>query len=188
MLPSVNWSMELRPRMDLATPPKETTRDISYTGDSSREDPIIRVLKRVNRSAVRVLAVLMTAVILWGVFDVVYVLYEHLSSPPFMLLKIEDILNTFGAFMAVLIAIEIFVNIAIYLEENVIHVKIVMATAMMAIARKVIILDLKETTYEMVFAIAAVVLAMGIGYWLVVVRDNASRVSAHEEHRAGSIE
>lgn len=45
----------------------------------------------------------------------------------------SDILATFGAFMAVLIAIEIFINIIIYLREDVIHVKIVMATALMAI-------------------------------------------------------
>ena len=63
-----------------------------------------------------------------------------------------------------------------------------MATAMMAIARKVIILDLKETTHEVVFAIAAVVLAMGIGYWLVVVRDPGNAHATKEEHRAGSIE
>lgn len=166
---------------------KETTRDVGYT-IPHQEDPTIRFLKRINRIAVRMLAILMTGVIMWGVLDVVYVLYEHLSTPPFMLLKIEDILNTFGAFMAVLIAIEIFVNIAIYLEENVIHVKIVMATAMMAIARKVIILDLKETNHEMVFAIAAVVFAMGIGYWIVVVRDSGNADATKEEHRAGSIE
>ena len=47
-------------------------------------------------------------------------------------------LATFGAFMAVLIAIEILINITIYLRDDVIHVKIVMATALMAIARKVL--------------------------------------------------
>ncbi len=46
-----------------------------------------------------------------------------------MLMNISDILATFGAFMAVLIAIEIFINITIYLRDDVIHVKIVMATA-----------------------------------------------------------
>lgn len=65
-------------------------------------------------------------------------------TPPFMMLTINDILATFGAFMAVLIAIEIFINITIYLRDDVIHVKIVMATALMAIARKVIILDFEK--------------------------------------------
>ena len=125
-------------------------------------------LRTIIRFAVRCLAILMVLVILMGVADVVWVLYNKLIAPPVMLLQISDILATFGAFMAVLIAIEIFVNITIYLRDDVIHVKIVMATALMAIARKIIILDLKEITYPYVFGLAAVTLALSIGYWLVV--------------------
>ena len=84
------------------------------------------------------------------------------------MLTINDILATFGAFMAVLIAIEIFVNIIVYLRDDVIHVKIVLATALMAIARKVIILDFDEITPDYVWATAGVTLAMAIAYWLVV--------------------
>ncbi|MCL6622351.1 MAG: phosphate-starvation-inducible PsiE family protein [Syntrophobacterales bacterium] len=53
----------------------------------------------------------MGTVILWGIGDVVWILYNQLMSPPFLLLNINDILATFGAFMAVLIAIDIFINI-----------------------------------------------------------------------------
>jgi uncharacterized membrane protein (DUF373 family) len=116
---------------------------------------------------VRILAILMTLVILWGVVDVGYVLYEKLLEEPFLMLTISDILATFGAFMAVLIAIEIFVNINIYLREDVIHVKIVIATALMAIARKVIILDYSKISAEYVWATAGVVLAMSVAYWMV---------------------
>ena len=135
---------------------------------SDIQDPLMVRLKWVIKGAVRVLAILMTAVILWGVVDVGWVVYQKLITPPLFLLTINDILATFGAFMAVLIAIEIFININIYLRDDVIHVKIVMATALMAIARKVIILDFDNIAAEYVFAIAAVVLAMSIGYLLVM--------------------
>ena len=91
-------------------------------------------------------------------------------------MNISDMLATFGAFMAVLIAIEIFINITIYLRHDVIHVKIVMATALMAIARKVIILDFDVLTSDYIFAIAAVVIAMSIGYWLVVRQTDTKSV------------
>jgi uncharacterized membrane protein (DUF373 family) len=110
----------------------------------------------------------MTLVILWGVVDVAWEIYLKLRTPPVMLMNISDILATFGAFMAVLIAIEIFINITIYLRDDVIHVKIVMATALMAIARKVIILDFKVVEPSYMFATAAVVFATSIGYFLVV--------------------
>jgi uncharacterized membrane protein (DUF373 family) len=132
--------------------------------------------------SVRGLSVLMAGVIILGVVDVAWVLYQRLLQDPVGLLTIEDMLATFGAFMAVLIAIEIFENITIYLREDVIHVKIVMATALMAIARKIIILDVSkpENTPMMVFALAAVVIAMSVGYYLVVVKDRGAK--AHDGH------
>ena len=94
------------------------------------DDPLIDRLHWVIRQAIRVLAVLMVAVILWTVADVVLVLYEKLSDPPFLLLDLKDIFVVFAAFLAVLIAIEIFVNITLYLRDDVIHVKLVIATAL----------------------------------------------------------
>ena len=143
------------------------------------EDPFIHRLASSIRYAVRILAVLMVLVIWWGVADVVYVLYERISAHPHYLLNISDIFATFGAFMAVLIAIEIFINIASYLRDNVIHIKLVLATAFMAVARKVIVLDYKVVSADYVFATAALVLALAVAYWLAVVK-NAS-IESHGE-------
>jgi uncharacterized membrane protein (DUF373 family) len=130
-------------------------------------DPLIRAMHRVIRGAVRLLAVIMVLVILLGIADVVYVLYQKLSEPPLFFLDVNDIFQTFGAIMVVLIAIEIFVNIRLYLGSNMLPVKLVIATALMAIARKVIVLDLAYTGPMYVLGIAAVVLALGITYWLL---------------------
>ena len=138
------------------------------------EDPLLNHLWRVIRVVVRVLAIIMTLVIVWGVADVCWILYGRLLQPPILLLTIGDILATFGAFLAVMIAIEIFENLTLYLREDVIHVDIVLATALMAIARKVIILDYKEMQPQYVYATACVALAMGVVYWLVVRRGPMS--------------
>lgn len=124
-------------------------------------------LHGIIRWAVRALALLMVFVIIMGVVDVGWLLYERLISPPVYILTISDMLATFGAFMAVLIAIEIFINITVYLRDNVIHVKIVMATALMAIARKVIVLDLEKVSPAYLWGIASIVLAVSLAYLLV---------------------
>ncbi len=135
------------------------------------EDPLIQFLHVTIRMAVKLLAILMTLVIIWGVGDVIYVLYQRLMAPPLYLLNISDIFATFGAFLAVLIAIEIFINITIYIRDDVLPVKLVIATALMAIARKVIVFDFKELTPMYILASAAVVLALGITYWLVSLKN-----------------
>ncbi|MDG4555450.1 MAG: phosphate-starvation-inducible PsiE family protein [Candidatus Competibacter sp.] len=119
------------------------------------------------RLCVRMLAILMTLVIIWSVADVAWVLYQRATASTVGLLSVNDILASFGAFMAALIAIEIFVNIVLYLRDDVLHVKLVLATALMAIARKVIVMDYKTVEPEYIWATAAVIFSLSIGYWLV---------------------
>ena len=135
------------------------------------EDRTIRFLHRIIRVAVKILAVLMVLVIVWGIGDVIYVLYQRLVEPPFLFLQINDIFATFGAFLAVLIGIEIFINISMYLSTNVIPVRLVIATALMAISRKVIIFDFDKITPPYIYGTAAVVFALGITYWLITKKN-----------------
>ncbi|MDP3687265.1 MAG: phosphate-starvation-inducible PsiE family protein, partial [Sulfurimicrobium sp.] len=89
------------------------------------------------------------------------------------LLEIKDILATFGAFMAVLIAIEIYHNILLYTEDHRNHhlaVEIVLGTALMAISRKVIVFEFSEVVPEYLYGSAVVILALVIGYYLIAVR------------------
>lgn len=124
------------------------------------------------RFAVSVLAFLMVLVIFLGVADVMLVMYEKLVfSPPFLFMTMQDILATFGAFLAVLIAIEIFLNISVYLRSDVIPVKLVVATALMAISRKVIVFDFKNLQPDYIYASAAVVLSLGVTYWLIAKKE-----------------
>ncbi|WNM58089.1 phosphate-starvation-inducible PsiE family protein [Candidatus Nitrospira allomarina] len=147
---------------------KERIRKIGQEELSlDEEDRFMKILHHTIRGAVKVLAVLMVFTILWGVVDVVYILYQQLVAPTFTTFTIRDIVTTFGAFMAVLIAIEIFINITLYIRKDVIHVKLVVATALMAIARKVIIFDFSKITPLYIFGTATVVLALGITYWLI---------------------
>lgn len=131
------------------------------------KEPLIIHLQTIIYWAVRLLAIMMVVVIIMGVVDVAWTLYLRIVEPPYFILTIADILATFGAFMAVLIAIEIFINITIYLREDVIHVKIVIATALMAVARKVIILDMDKTEPLELFGLAALVITASSAYWLV---------------------
>jgi uncharacterized membrane protein (DUF373 family) len=140
----------------------------------------MKILRTIIRYIVRILAVMMTILIVLGAVDVGWIMYQAFMAAPRYIVTISDMLAIFGAFMAVLIAIEIFVNIVLYLRDDVIHVKIVMATALMAIARKVIILDLDKYSSSYLFGVAAVVLAMSVGYWLIHQISDESQLSHSE--------
>ncbi|MFN2355508.1 MAG: phosphate-starvation-inducible PsiE family protein [Desulfopila sp.] len=129
------------------------------------DEPVLWLLKKIIHLSLKSLALLMVVVIVFGVIDVGWTLYQRLLATPTFILNIGDILATFGAFMVVLIAIEIFQNIILYLRDDVIHVKIVLSTALMAVARKVIILDYDELAPMYIFATGVVLIATAIAYY-----------------------
>lgn len=131
------------------------------------DDPFIKYLHRTIRMGVKFLSILMVFVILLSIAQVLYVVWEKVTGSPNFLMTTKDLLETFGAFLAVLIAIEIFTNITIYIRSDVFPVKLVVATALMAVSRKIIVFDYKHLDPEYVSASALVLLALGITYVLV---------------------
>lgn len=130
-------------------------------------DSFLWLLKQIIHLSLKAMGLMMVMVIVFGVIDVAWTIYQKLMNEPKFILTMSDILITFGAFMVVLIAIEIFQNIILYLRDDVIHVKIVLATALMAVARKVIILDYDELGPMYIFATGVVLLATAIAYFFV---------------------
>lgn len=135
--------------------------------DPDHEDRIVGLCNRVIRQGVRVMSVLMLLIILFAVADAGFTTYQKLIAPPVLILEVSDLLAVFSAVLVVLIAIEIYTNITLYLTADVIHVKLVVATALMAVARKVITLDDKNLEASYFYGYAALGLALGLTYWLL---------------------
>ena len=89
-------------------------------------------------------------------------------------LEHEVFQTLFGEIMTLLIAMEF--NHTIHLvamrKQNIIQVKTVLLIAILALARKVIIMDLHKITSSQIEALAAITLALGIVYWLMRERDD----------------
>jgi uncharacterized membrane protein (DUF373 family) len=64
-------------------------------------------------------------------------------------------------------------------RENVVQIRSVVMIALLAICRKVIILDLRETDAPQIFALAAAILSLGVVYWLI--RDSDQRFGTRRE-------
>lgn len=131
------------------------------------EDIYIRFLHTMIRFGVKALAFLMMLIVLWCVVDVVVVIYKELLSHPIADLGKSEILHVFGSFMLVLIAVEIFINITLYIRNDVIPVKMVVATALMAVARKIIVFDYHDVSAMHVIGTGLLVIALGGSYWLL---------------------
>ena len=86
--------------------------------------------------------------------------------------------TVFGMILTVIIALEFKRSLLVIAErtDNVVQVRTVVLIALLAIVRKLLILDLAETEAMQLFALSAAILALGAVYWLV--RDQDRRVRA----------
>jgi uncharacterized membrane protein (DUF373 family) len=84
----------------------------------------------------------------------------------------------FGMIFTVIIALEFKKSLLVIAErrDNVVQIRSVIMIALLAICRKIIILDLRETDTAQTFALAAAILALGVVYWLI--RDSGQRAAS----------
>lgn len=138
---------------------------------SRESDPYIRFLNKIVLLTVKALAFLIVIILLWGIVDVIVHIYDTAITEPAGRYDTEELLETLGSFLAVLIIVEVFLNIVFYLKKDVVHVPLVLATGLTAVARKIIILDYIGTDPMTLFGIAAIIFASGLVYWLVAVKE-----------------
>jgi uncharacterized membrane protein (DUF373 family) len=84
--------------------------------------------------------------------------------------------SVFGQIMLLLIALEFKHSIfrVVAHRESIAQVKTVLLIALLAVSRKFIILDTSHTSPQTILALASVVVALGVTYWLVRKRDEGS--------------
>jgi uncharacterized membrane protein (DUF373 family) len=127
-----------------------------------------RFLKHFERYIVIGLLGMMVIVVFLGTVELGVILVEQMLKPPrFILLDINEMLTIFGFFMMVLIGLELIETIKVYLVREMVHVEVILLVAIIAIARKVIVLDVKTLPPLTLAGIAAIVLALSVGYYVL---------------------
>jgi uncharacterized membrane protein (DUF373 family) len=139
-------------------------------------EKMIELIKKFERYIVIALIVMMVLVVLVATVELGWIIIKDIMNPPMFLLVIADLLEIFGFFLLVLIGIELLETIKAYLVENVIHVEIVLEVALIAIARKAIILDIEKYEGLTILGTAGLILAVAIAYYAVKRRCLARHV------------
>jgi uncharacterized membrane protein (DUF373 family) len=148
-------------------------------------------LRSFEHAIIWALIVMMAIIILISTIELGYLLLKDFINPPVYFLEIDDLLELFGFFLLILIGIELLETIKAYLKDQVVHSEIVLEVALIAIARKVIILDLKEHDSVLVIGVAALILAIAVAYYIlrrklrVDLENRSSRPQPSDDSRPG---
>jgi len=131
------------------------------------ENKLLHALDLLKKCLVVVITGMVAVVLILAVLELGYMLVVDILKPPLLILDISEILDLFGLFMLVLIGIELLETMEIYIREQVIHVEVVFTVALIAVARKVIILDVKKMPADTLFAIGVIIIALSSGFFLI---------------------
>jgi len=141
---------------------------------------MLPLLKKFERIIVIALIVMMAVTILLATVELAWLIIKDVITPPIILLEINELLDIFGLFLLVLLGIELISTFKTYLTENEIHIEVVFAVALIAIGRKVIILDVKEISSLSLLGIAAIIISLSIGYFLVKLTLHRGSHKSHD--------
>jgi uncharacterized membrane protein (DUF373 family) len=119
-----------------------------------------------------VLIVLMFGVVGFVTLEILYAMLvvvlpgDLITMGPWAITEAE-MMKVLGLFLSVLIALELIETVEVYFRSHSIHVEIVVLVAIIALARKIIILDLTKYNALTLFALGFLILVLGITYYLV---------------------
>jgi len=124
-------------------------------------------LERFKNAIILCLLVIVAAVVALSIIIVIWEMISTFLTSQVELSGGDIVLDFFGLVLLVLIGVELLEAIQAYLKSHVVHVEIVLLLGLIAVVRKVIILDYERTSVEMLLGIGGVVVAVSIAYYLI---------------------
>ncbi len=138
--------------------------------ESVKDQKFLHGLESIEGVVSKVLSIMMVLVTIVAVFDLgvflVQELWVEITAPNHTRFS-DTLFKIFGFFLNILIALEILENITAYLKKHVIQVELVIVTSLIAVARKIIILDLGKTTGIEVIGLGVAIFSLSVSYWVV---------------------
>jgi uncharacterized membrane protein (DUF373 family) len=133
---------------------------------------MLELVNKFERGVYYALMIMLAAVIFLGVIELVVILITATVADLSYRLVNHEILEIFGYFLLILIGIELLETMKAYLIKNEIHVEIIILVAIIAVARKIILLDPFVEGSEMLnsagmIALGVVIIALAASYYLV---------------------
>ena len=137
---------------------------------------LLTFYERFEQAVILILTGLIALVVVFAVWNLALKIFHAVLAPQgFDPTDYSVFQAIFGAIFTVIIALEFKRSLLVVAErqESIVQVRTVILIALLAIVRKLIILDLASTDALQLFALAAAILALGAVYWLVRDQDRS---------------
>ncbi|MEH2311416.1 MAG: phosphate-starvation-inducible PsiE family protein [Nostoc sp.] len=134
--------------------------------ETTKDENFMHIIENIEVLVSKTLSIFMVIVILVAIADLGIFILKELFTAPYARFN-TTLYKIFGLFLNVLIALEILENITAYLRKHVFQVELVIVTSLIAVARKIIILDLEKVPGLDIIGLGIAILALSISYLII---------------------
>jgi uncharacterized membrane protein (DUF373 family) len=136
-------------------------------GASADESKWTRFIKGFERIILVILMLLLMAIVTVITAELAWLLVKELTPTRQLLLDVEEIFELFGFFLLVLIGVELITTLKVYLGQGAIHGEVVLEVALIAVAQKVIVMNVSRASPGALLGLAALIVALAAAFWSV---------------------
>ena len=157
-------------------------KDLQRSGLTREQWSAMTLYEKFEQVVIIVLSVIIAAIVVAAVWALMREVVNRLILGAFDTLDYATFQVVFGMIFTVVIALEFKRSLLVATERSfgILQVRTIVLIALLAIARKFIILDVGETESSKIAALAGAALALGVVHWLV--RDQDRREPGGQRH------
>ncbi len=125
-----------------------------------------KIISTFQRYILSTLLIVMGVVVVAASIELVIAVVQEILAPP-LLLSLDELTRIGSLFLTVLITVELFGILEVMLLKRAVHVEFVVAVALIAAAREVVVVEVTSVAPMTLVGLAALILALGAGYYLI---------------------
>jgi uncharacterized membrane protein (DUF373 family) len=133
------------------------------------------IISTVKKTILRVLIGITTLALILGSVHLIYLVYQHLIEPPYFLIEVKTLFEIFNLILIIVIGYELIRSLLLIISSDTIPVIPITQIAIIAVANKIITLDIKNTETAVITGMAVLIFALGVAHFLLKYHKNSEK-------------
>jgi uncharacterized membrane protein (DUF373 family) len=140
------------------------------------EHKIIKGLKVITKIIILSLMFLLISSMFFGTLDLFVLFYQKLSSPTpyYYLINVEELYSVFSVLLIIVVGYELFKSMILILTNDKIPVKSILKIASIALANKVITLNIKTIDFNQMIGLSTLIVSVGLSFFFYTRETDSS--------------
>jgi uncharacterized membrane protein (DUF373 family) len=133
------------------------------------QDRFTTTILKINKNLIRFLIGVMTFSLILGSLHLVYLVLQKALDPTpfFILLDVTDLLTIFNLVLIIAVGYELIKSLVLIITSEEIPTVPIVQIAIVAVANKIITLDLKHSDPNMIIGLALLISGLGLAHFLL---------------------